>query len=201
MRREMSALRGVAFSIISNDCWGGEVYRLSGREYNTPFVGLFTEGACYAAILEDLDAALSSELIEVTESRYFRHRAATHPIGLLTAVDAELHFLHYPSFTEAQAKWRRRAARVDRDALFVKSVIFDHGEVGGYAALPYAHKLIAATQPVPGVNTAVGRNRGDAVLDFRSAAVRFDVVDWLTGGSGQVPPRRLPGRWLRYAGW
>ena len=40
-RREATRRLTEPFSIVSDDCWGGELYTLAGRPFLTPFVGLF----------------------------------------------------------------------------------------------------------------------------------------------------------------
>jgi len=49
-----SQLKNRNFTIVSNNCWGGEVYRGFGLPYQTPFVGLFLFPACYIKLLKNL---------------------------------------------------------------------------------------------------------------------------------------------------
>src|SRR2546430_15876081 len=76
-RAEMSAhrephkrLRSQTFSIVSDDCWGGEVYKLTGAPFATPFIGLYIIAPSYLKILRDLPTALTSELVQTKASRY-----------------------------------------------------------------------------------------------------------------------------------
>lgn len=42
------------FTIISNNCWGGELYKELNLAYNTPFIGLFIYAPCYIKMLKNL---------------------------------------------------------------------------------------------------------------------------------------------------
>jgi len=97
------------FALVSNNCWGYELYRALGREYNTPFVGLFVPPDSYLRLLENFDDCLHAKL-EFSPARTDA-AAARYPIGRLGA-DVEIHFLHYASADEARAKWKRRTARL-----------------------------------------------------------------------------------------
>ena len=98
------------FVIVSNNCWGSDIYPALRRAYNTPFVGLFLFPECYIKLLDDFENTLSTEIRFSNESKYFSYSAA-YPVGH-TANQIEIHFLHYNSFEEAQQKWTRRADRL-----------------------------------------------------------------------------------------
>ena len=50
------------FVLISNNCWGGEVYQWYKRPYNSPFIGLFLYGPCYDKLLSDFDHYIDQKL-------------------------------------------------------------------------------------------------------------------------------------------
>ena len=103
-------IRDKNFVLVSNNCWGSDIYQALGREYNTPFVGLFLFPDCYIKLLENFENVLSKEIRLDNESKYFSN-SLPYPVGH-TANQIEIHFLHYNSFEEAQQKWTRRADRL-----------------------------------------------------------------------------------------
>lgn len=58
------------FTIISNDCWGGEVYKDLGLEYTTPFVGIRLFAHCYIKFLKNIKEYIESPLTRTNVSRY-----------------------------------------------------------------------------------------------------------------------------------
>ena len=67
-----SRLKDIEFSIISNNCWAGHVYRYYGIQYNTPTIGLYIWAKDYMVLLHNLKAFFSSDLmfISADESEY-----------------------------------------------------------------------------------------------------------------------------------
>lgn len=127
MKRQV---RNQEFTIISNDCWGSQIYQELDLPYKTPFVGLFVMTPCYLKLLQNLKGSLLSPLTftnqsryQATESYYLKNRQQEHwyPIGLLKG-EVEIHFIHYASEAEAWEKWNRRIDRVlwHPEKLFIK---------------------------------------------------------------------------------
>lgn len=112
------------FSIISNNCWGGHVYRYYGLPYSSPTIGLYIWADDYLKMLRNLKSYFSSELkfIKPEESKHFDFlvkRGETNvPIALLD--DVEIVFLHYISQEEVLEKWKRRVSKVNYKNLVVK---------------------------------------------------------------------------------
>src|SRR4051812_32933386 len=83
------------FTIISDDCWGGRVYRDLGMEYTSPTVNVFFYSTCYLKFISDLKGHLNSELTFKEESIYpeANEKRSTskkfYPIGVLK--DVEIH--------------------------------------------------------------------------------------------------------------
>ncbi|MCW2968709.1 MAG: hypothetical protein JWM71_2481 [Solirubrobacteraceae bacterium] len=203
-RAQRRRLRNLTFSLVANDCWGGEAHRVLGLPYRSPFAGLMIMAPCYLRILADLPRALAGEIVPVERSRYDainRMRpswgASPYPIGVIEDLDAEVHFLHYPSFGEAVEKWQRRAARVDLENLFVvltadKSYCTED-TVNAFTALPFEQKLLLSARAYGVPNEVVVDGYSThAVRLFRRTLAQYDVVEWLNGGSGDLSrPQRL----------
>lgn len=125
------ALENKEFSIISNNCWGGEVYEYYNLRKQSPTAGLFIMADDYIRFLKKLPDYISSELtfISPEKSRWKEwpqvggdKRFETYPVGLLSTEgeEIELFFLHYRSETEAKQKWERRCERIHWDKLLIK---------------------------------------------------------------------------------
>jgi uncharacterized protein (DUF1919 family) len=199
-----SRLKDRDFTIISNNCWGSEVYRDLGLPYQTPFVGLFLFAPCYIQLLNNLKFYLEGELNFKEFSRYElanqkREKGiwALYPIGLL-GDDVEIHFMHYSSDSEAREKWFRRLKRIhwDTENIFLK--FCDRGLcteqlIAEFDQLNFSQKVCFTSKNYPDFKSAVWvkecRN-APYVVDgsslYRVSREYFDVIDWLNGGSGHV---------------
>jgi uncharacterized protein (DUF1919 family) len=47
LKKELAIIKYKNFVIVSDNCWGAEIYQWFNRPYNTPFVGLGIYGDCY----------------------------------------------------------------------------------------------------------------------------------------------------------
>src|SRR5215212_830882 len=64
-----------AFTIISNDCFGGMAYEELGMRYESPFVGLFILPEDYIRLLRDLKPACEQAICFKEHSRHARINA------------------------------------------------------------------------------------------------------------------------------
>ena len=108
-KKDIELLKDTNFVIISNNCWGGEVYQWLERPYNSPFIGLGIKGNCYLKIVSNFDYYMSLPIKFTTKSKY-PDREINYPLGILD--DIEIHFTHYNTEEEAKTKWERRTARM-----------------------------------------------------------------------------------------
>lgn len=106
------------FSIISDDCWGGEVYRELGLPYNTPFIGLFINPEDYLKLCQKPAYYISSSLNFVESHKKIPFSDTCFPVAKLK--DIEINFMHYETQLEASQKWYRRTQRINFDNLFFK---------------------------------------------------------------------------------
>ena len=118
-------LNNTDFSIISNNCWGGHVYRRYGLLYSSPTIGMYFYSEEYIKLLRNLDRNLflPFSVVNANESKYYqdllRKGQKNVFIGKL-GNEIELVLLHYHSKEEAEEKWARRLARVNLNNLIVK---------------------------------------------------------------------------------
>jgi uncharacterized protein (DUF1919 family) len=193
---ERSHLHDKPFAIISNNCWGYELYNALGREYNSPFVGIFFFAECYLQFLENFDTYLDADLQFIRTSRH-SPGPFNYPIGLLRG-QVEIHFLHYTREEEALGVWNRRVARLReairaRVPLFVKFCDRYHctnNHMARFHALPFENKISIGIKPFDAHTHLCQPNLKDAGGDFVVDGVTlywkryhyFDVSAWIATG-------------------
>lgn len=112
------------FSIISNNCWGGFVYKRYNLPYLTPTVGLYFYAEDYIKLCHNLTYYMSLPLkfITLQQSKHFESLTAKGQINIPIAQldDIEIIFLHYKTEEEALEKWERRKKRINYENLIFK---------------------------------------------------------------------------------
>lgn len=140
------------FTVISNNCWAGSLYRWLGLQYRTPTVGLYFYADDYLKFLQRLDYYLSLDFEKITieQSKYreklYAKGQINVPIGKLG--DIEVIFLHYDTFENAVDSWNRRKKRICADNLYVKMSEMNDCTpeiIRQFDTLPYRHKFILVT--------------------------------------------------------
>lgn len=182
-------------SVISNDCFGAEVYRALNLPYNTPFVGLMIMAPCYIRLLEDLEYYLAQQLVFIKKSKYdsvnkLMDRAGYFPIATLGG-DVEIQFLHYESEEQARQKWTERKKRVDLKNLVLK---FDFSKdyateeiLNQFLKLNYQKKIAigAASNKVAefnGATVSLPNYESNGLLLFRRSLRYIDFENFFLSG-------------------
>ncbi len=180
------------FVIISNNCWGAEIYQRLGVHYNTPFVGLFIFGPDYIKLLENFDHYLNFELTFTRESKWIDY-SVKYPIGLLD--DIEIHFMHYRDNNQAKSNWNRRLERMnkfkDRNEYFYK--ICDRDLINSdiilkFHDLPFKNKISFGINQLPPKNhfqiTENDNNKTvpDGLQLYKCSFKYIDLLEWVTTG-------------------
>ena len=123
MREDRNELKEYQFTIVSNNCFGGILYKQLRKEYLSPFVGLFITGRDYLKLVNRFDYYMEQDLLfsNTSKSDYvngLKEMKPNLPIGKLD--DVEVVFLHYFSNAEALEKWLRRKSRMNLDNMIFK---------------------------------------------------------------------------------
>ena len=148
-KKRLKKLINADFTIISNNCWSGSVYRYFGLPYNTPTVGLYFFAEDYIKFLYKIKEYVNSEIkiINIEESRHKESLIRLHqehvPIGKID--DVEIIFLHYKTPEEALEKWYRRVKRINWDNLYIKMAEMNEcleEHVYAFDKLPFKRKFI-----------------------------------------------------------
>ncbi len=183
------------FAIISNNCWGAEIYKRLGLQFNTPFVGLFLYGSDYLKLLERFEHYLSRDLRHIPVSKW-TGVVPDYPLGALG--DIEIHFLHYRDFREAKLKWERRVARmakVSEHKLYFKICERDGTDVESlrrFHKLNYRNKISFGLSDIGVCEHVVLREIDkkhlvpDGVALYRISFKYVDVLRWIDTGRMEV---------------
>jgi len=193
---ERSRLKGTAFAVISNNCWGYEIYRALRVPYNSPFVGLFLFPGCYIRLLEEFETCVKSNLRFADQSKYIGG-SVNYPIGFLCN-EVEIHFLHYSSKEQASEKWKRRMVRLRKameadKPFFVKFCDRDGctaEHIAKFHSLPFPNKLSIGIGPFnaaghlyqPRMKDPTGPFVLDGLKLYEKRYHYFDISYWLSKG-------------------
>ncbi len=178
------------FTILSNNCWGGHVYRYFGLPYQSPTIGVYFFAEDYLRFVKNYTYYLKLPLkfIPLEESV---HREALKdrneinvPIGKLD--DIEIIFLHYKTQDEAFEKWTRRVSRINWNNIFIKNSAQNgctEEMVDEFDNIESSSKLIFVGKKLPGVQSAVLYGKDSGKLDVTDDIIYFNryinLVKWL----------------------
>ena len=97
-------LKNENFTIISNNCIAGVLYKDLNKKFNSPTINLYFSHNDYIKYCQNLNYYINKEL-EEQKSNYL------YPVGKLG--DISVHFMHYDSFKEAKENWDKRCKRIN----------------------------------------------------------------------------------------
>lgn len=106
-------------TIISDDCWGGEIYHALSLPFSSPTINIAWKKSEYARFISDLSYYLEQPLQCEREGNF---HTGEHPIGALGegAKKVTMELIHNFSFEEARQQWERRKQRINPDRIFIK---------------------------------------------------------------------------------
>ena len=161
--KRRNKLKGLDFSIISNNCWGGHVYRFFGLPYQSPTIGLYFFPKEYLKFINNLSYYLSLP-IEILPSYEFSKYAKELEVKGETNVpiaklgDVEIVMLHYHSKEEAIEKWNRRVKKVNLDKVLIKNS-YQNGmtdeQVKEFDSMEYSNKFMFVSKLYSNLNSTV----------------------------------------------
>lgn len=134
-------------SIISNDCFGGFVYKKFGLEYTTPFIWLWLDNYDYIKLLKNLKYYLNCKL------NFIKQEGISYPVGLLD--DIKIHFNHYSTEYEAEQKWYKRLERFNWNNIVIKYQTTNEECIYEFDKLEYINKVVFVPEEVK-VESGIG---------------------------------------------
>lgn len=113
------------FTIIFNNCWGGEIYESYNLIKQSPTVGLFFWASDYIKFISNIHHYLNQSLqfIDPKESKNYENVKLTYGYGTYPVArldDIEIFFMHYSSKKQVLDKWNRRIKRINWDHILYK---------------------------------------------------------------------------------
>ena len=181
------SLGDAPFSIISDDCWGSEVYNEFQRPYNTPFIDTLVPLPDFIRLANDFRRIVTSPIRFVERSKWDAQWPDSRmgPIALLDD-DVEIQFRHYKSQSEVLAKWNRRLARLDFDHVFFKMTgennAFIKEEYAAFDKLETPRKIAFSRSSEPYKSCVwIPQNvyEVDGKKLYNVSTRYFDLVEWL----------------------
>lgn len=172
------------FSILSDDCWGGQLFRQLHLPYSSPTVGLYVEPASY---LEFVELVFRKELPDLN----FVVSDLGFPVAVMQN-DIRVCFVHYKSSVDAKEKFMRRFERIFWSRLLVK---IDFGKPGydlrhiirwNSMQLKNSIALYSPSTPVPpaGIHNGVLIDEWtiDGAAMFDVTRRYFNIYEWVRSG-------------------
>lgn len=133
-------------TILSFDCVGGVIAHELHLPFRSPTVNLYFDS--YDGFLDYLFHLSYYVGVSPEPDGYREQDGHRYPVGVLPGgelyPDVKIHFLHYPTFEAAAAKWRERTARIDFDRICVIMQVDrpDRRLMERFAALPCPRKVV-----------------------------------------------------------
>lgn len=189
MRRE---IKNTSASFLCPNCIGGHIFHDMGAQFRSPTVNTMMYQGDFVKFVRNLDHYLSQELC------FFTHPEFHFPCAHLD--DITVHFTHYTSVKQAVEKWTDRAARLDRDNLFVFLSERDgltEEDIRSLAQLPVRGLLVFTANAYPDLpytlqipkyenDGEVGNILAMSFLDgLREYERYFDFVKWFNEAHGE----------------
>lgn len=191
-------LHSTDFSIISNNCWTGSVYRYYDLPYQSPTAGLYFFASDYVKFASDLRHYIASTL-EFIDARDSVHVTALERKGETDKViarldDIEVVFLHYPTVEEVRVKWERRCRRINWDNLFIKFSQLNEcsaQDIEAFDAIDFPNKICFTARPMPQVKCGLyfpGFEMNNQIANDTDRFCRgFDLTAWLNSEPARYP--------------
>lgn len=188
MRRQ---LQNTTMTLLCPNCIGGILLHDLGLQFRSPTVNLMMIQVDFVKFVLHMDEYLKKEF------EFFNHPEYCFPCAHLG--DITIHFTHYKSKEEAVQKWKARAARINRDNMFVFLEERDgltKSEILSLASLNVRGIVVFTAKPYPDIPYTLYlhkyKNDGE-VGDILSKSLLngkreyesyFDFVKWFNESNG-----------------
>lgn len=176
------------FTIISDNCWGTNIYSDLGLEYNSPFIGLGVMLPDYLKLLNNLEYYLEQDLKFADKSKFeninIQRQDNRYPLGRLD--DIELQMGNYKDEEEAKVKWDRRVKRVNFDNLFIKLSAEENisdEDILEFNKISHKNKVIFTKGDKLGLPNEVNFAKFSPRKEMLMYNMYFDYIAWLNSGN------------------
>ncbi|TRW26418.1 DUF1919 domain-containing protein [Flavobacterium zepuense] len=115
----LKKIKNKDFTIISDNCWGGNLYTQLKISYKTPTVGLGMGKHGYLNFIEKLNTQEATTFWQLSADRcYPLNPRRIYPVGKTSL--GTVHFLHYKEFDPAVRLFQIRYKKINWDNIFYK---------------------------------------------------------------------------------
>lgn len=182
LKENYERLTNKNFTILSDDCWSGFIYKYLGIKYNCPFIWTSISNSDFIKLCNNLDYYLSCQLT-FPEVEYPNFH------GMLG--DIAINFSHYKTKENALEKWNRRLKRFNKDNLLIKMTSHDKNNQGiaeMFETLPFQNKILF-TEKKTNISEEIYMNNynekdyiGFSQYVHSESFKFFDLIHWLDTG-------------------
>lgn len=130
LRRRMRILDSLGFSILSNNCLAGLLYKDARLQYKSPTVGLYFLGSAYREFVEDImyRRMADSHFSSIDLNSLIYDESLCSYVYIHDSIP-KIVFLHYTSPENAVSAWNVRLRRmIDKKHIFIFSIRDGVGE-------------------------------------------------------------------------
>lgn len=192
-------LKNDNFTILTNTCIAGVMYHKLGKQFMSPTINLWMEDEDFLKFVHDMDAYLAKPL------RFIQGRDTT-PVAYCG--DVMIHFNHYKTDEEAEAKWDERKRRMNKNNLYIicsdrtnpeTGHAITHEDMLSLKAIPCRGRIVFSTRKYDDIDYIVPLPKDPEedyvnryMLDKNEKLNRwrwedaFDWVHWLNTGEIRV---------------
>lgn len=196
---DLDKVKNKNFTIISDDGWGGEVYKAFNLQPLSPFIGIKIYNDDFLELISNLKyyVACSLKFKDVLESKHIKNHkytfGKTYPMAIL-GDKVELHFINYDSADDATKKWTERVERINWNNLFVKmdvsrepdfyNTVIAYNKIEHFSNKvcfldAFRERDIAENFQLKNAVTLINNWNPESDLLFLSSLDSFDLIGWL----------------------
>ncbi len=179
------------FTIFSNNCLGGIFYHDAGLPFTSPLINTAMDAEDFLKFVRDPKRYIDRDM------EFFSWPGRDFPIARLD--DVEVNFVHYKTPEECVETWRRRAARIVWDNIFIVATdhdgMYQEQRLQEFDRLPYKNKIMFVSKDYPQYDWAIpikqfkGRYQCRITTSFadmrghRYYETAFDIAKWIRENS------------------
>lgn len=181
-------IKNKEFTIISNNCWGGIIYRNHHIPYKSPTCGLFFMAPEYIKFIYNMRNYVYNEIVQISieNSKYKEYLKQIKYDGIIGMIkDVEICFLHYNNIEEVNAKWKRRVERINWDRIIYKfndQNLCTYKELKKFQEFDAKNKICFTAKKYDDIETIQLKEYekyGYVLDDNKSYKKYFDIYDFL----------------------
>ena len=196
--KNRSRLLNKDFTLFASNCVGGVLYSELHLPFRSPTINLWIPPGDFIKFCANPQPYLTAKFIPVPTDK---------PYPVCKCRDITIYAVHYTSTEQAQTAWRRRAARINWDNIFIMMSERDgctEEDLKNFDALANPHKVVFVHRPMPHIQSAyylpgteIAGNSFHRIVGLtgydRWNAHRFidkfDYVEFFNSGIRQLAPK------------